>query len=235
MDHIASHNQIVLDTLVSWVPDVKEAGKRVVVYGVTSKAWLAHPDVRQLLGDRVFHQSRYRVCHRPLPSPVVLAGPSSVTFTVLATGRVPNQLCRCKDAQGKPIKMEEHISDWATADRHAYTAMMCRELLDVSVFLRGAPLSAGLSRGVDPSSVSRDPLVVRDSSSTFGQSRTPHRRTTAVWAPDSNTSTSSPTTTSSPHDRQHDRHHAAQSPPPPAPPSDDSQVLLKQARQRKRG
>ena len=74
-------------------------------------------------------------------------------------------MCKCKDAQGMPIKLEEHINDWATTDRRAYTATMCRELLDVSVFLRGgAPLSAGLSRGVDSGSVSRDPLVVRDSS-----------------------------------------------------------------------
>ena len=144
MDNTVSLNTAIFDTLASWVPDVKAKGKKVVVYGVTARTWRNYPGVRQLLGDRVLYLSKHRVCHRPLPSPVVLAGPSAVSFTVLATGLVPSQLCRC---QG--IKLEQHINDWATTDRYAYTTMMCRELLDVSVFLRGAPHPAGLSRGVD--------------------------------------------------------------------------------------
>ena len=51
MDNSVSLNKVVFDTLASWVPDVKAKGKKVVVYGVTAKAWQDYPSVRQLLGD----------------------------------------------------------------------------------------------------------------------------------------------------------------------------------------
>ena len=204
-DCTADQGQAVRDTLTEWVPIVKAKGKKVVLYGVPAKFWDDHAGIRQLLGDRALYRSKHRVCHKPLPSPTPLTAPSAVSFTVLSTGRVPNQLCRCKDGQGRLLKLEEHTNDEVTTDRRAYTAMMCRELLDVSVFLRGAPHPAGLSRGVDSGSVSRDPLMVRDMPSTSGQSRTPHHGTTAVCAPDSNTSSCTTTTTRTPRNRQHDQ------------------------------
>ena len=139
-DCSASQGKAILDTLIEWVPIVKAKGKKVVLYGIRAKFWDNHAGIRQLQSDQVLHRSKHRVCHRPLPSPTPLAAPSAVSFTVLATGAVPNQLCRCRG-----IKMEDHVNDWVMTNRKAYSDMMCRELLAVSVFLRGQ--AAGLSRG----------------------------------------------------------------------------------------
>ena len=180
----SARHSAVLDTLANWVPAARARGKKVVLYGVKSSLWRTHAVVQDLLSKSVLYSSLHRACHRPLPTPEPQTAPSSVAFVVLTTRPIPSQLCRCKG-----FELSDHVNDWTTASRDVYTTMMCRELLAVSVYLRGCPLSshsAGSSRG----SVSRDPLMVRDS-----QSRTPHHGTTAVCAPDSNTSSCTTTTT----------------------------------------
>ena len=173
-------HKAILDRLADWVPAARAKGKKVVLFGVRSSLWHDHTVVRDLLDKRILYASKHRACHRPLPPPEPLNAPSAVSFVALTTRRIPSQLCMCKG-----YTLDQHINDWATSNRQAYHAMMVRELLAVSVFLRGH--SAGLSRGVDSDLVPRDPLMVRDTPSTSGLSRTPHHGTTAVCAPDSNT------------------------------------------------
>ena len=185
-----ARHKAILDHLADWVPAARAKGKKVVLFGVWSGIWREHKVVQDLLARRILYPSKHRACHRPLPPPEPISAPSSVSFMALTTRRIASQECRCKG-----YTLSQHINDWTSTNRQAYYAMMVRELLAVSVVLRGH--SAGLSRG----SVSRDPLMVRDSS------RTPHHGTTAVCAPDSNT-----TTSSTPRNRQHDQ-------PPTAHPS----------------
>ena len=176
----SARHSAVLDTLANWVPAARARGKKVVLYGVKSSLWRTHAVLQDLIGKYVLYSSHHRACHRPLPTPEPLTAPSSVVFVVLTTRPMPGQLCRCKG-----LELADHENNWRSmtaASRNEYTAMMCRDVLAVSVYLRGYPLSS-LSAGSSRGSVSRDPLMVRDC-----QSRTPHHGTTAVCAPDSNTS-----------------------------------------------
>ena len=180
-----ARHKAILDHLADWVPAARAKGKKVVLFGVWSGIWREHRVVQDLLDKRILYPSKHRACHRPLPPPEPISAPSSVSFMALTTRRIASQECRCKG-----YTLNQHINDWTSTNRQAYYAMMVRELLAASVVLRGSVHghSAGLGRGVDSGSVPRDPLMVRDTPSTSGLSRTPHHGTTAVCAPDSDTS-----------------------------------------------
>ena len=115
----------ILSSLPSWAANIKATGTRIVIFGRQGPQY-KRPAVQVLVDNRVLHISKHWACYKPLVLPEPGAKHSQVSFTVLTAAPIPNQLCRCD------IKLEDHVDDWTSANRHAFAALMCREVLSLA-------------------------------------------------------------------------------------------------------